>query len=194
MTIGSLADWAARQNISRVAAYKRIASHNIPWVSKGKLDLDDADRIWNDSVNLAKQRGGEAGGLAASDAAQARLFANGEDEDDAPELPFPSNGSSAGNSELRSNLAKLQMQREVYRIRREKLTVEQMEGKLVPLADVRAFEAEMITAVKAHLVLIGSELADDLAATADPVKCRFLVEDRINAALVQLSEWKPSEK
>lgn len=198
MQIGSIADWAERQKISRVAAYKRIAQHNIPWVTKGKIDLDEADRIWAEAMNPAKQRGGIEGGLAAQDAAQARLFGSGADEDDdaeTPQLPFPApNGHGGmGGTEVRQALGRAQLQRELYRIRREKLTVEEMEGKLVPLLDVRAFFAESYAAAKGEILVIGSETCDELATISDPVKIRAIIDDRANKALSWLREWKPKE-
>jgi hypothetical protein len=173
--IGSLADWATRHNISRVAAYKRIKTHNIPWAAPGKLDLDEADRIWAASLNPAKQRGGIAGGELSQD--QPNLFAG---------LP-----ADPERFQTRSDLGKAQLARELLRVKRERLTIDELEGKLVPLDDVRAFEAEVFSAIKGELEVIGEELMDDLAASTSPHECREMVDRRIAGALVRLSNWKP---
>ncbi len=188
MRIGSVQDWAREHDISRQAAYKRIREHGIPFTSPGRLDLDVANQVFEESVNPAKQRGGEAGGAAAVADRQAGLF--GGDDDEAPEASIP---NGPGNGNVRSMLGRAQLQREVLRIRRERMTLEVMEGKLVPLSDVRAWEAQMITTAKSDLVVIGSELCDELAGCSDPIRCRELVDGRVNQALRRLSQWEPTE-
>lgn len=182
MRLGSVEDWAKSQGISRQAAYKRIREHGIPYHSPGRLDMDAADQIWEASVNPAKQRGGVAGGEAAAEVHQSGLFG----DDDGP-------AASPADPAARSVLARVQIQREILRIKREKLTIEQMEGSRVPLADVRAWEAQAFAAVKNALLVIPAELCDELAEETNPARCRELVERRINQALNELAQWEPSE-
>jgi hypothetical protein len=117
-----------------------------------------------------------AGGEASTDS-QPSLF-----------LPSPPDAETFRN---RSELGKAQLARELLRVKRERITIDEMEGKLVPLDDVRAFEAEVFSAIKGELEVIGEELMDDLAATVDAHECRQLVEKRIAGALFRLSQWKP---
>jgi len=178
MRIGSIADWAKEQRISRVAAYKRIKNHGIT-VSRGRLDLDEANRIWQASLNPAKVRGGVAGG------SNNREDYNPPSPDDPADPPVPG---------MRSTMGKLQIQREALRIRRERLVIDALEGKSVSLADVRAWEAQVFTNVKSTLVVIGAELRDDLAVSTDPVECQAMIDRRINAALASLAGYKPEIK
>ncbi len=180
-------DWATEQKISRQAAYKRITEHGIPFASPGRLDLDVANQIWTESMNPAKQRGGEAGGTAAAADRQAGLFGGAEDDDAPADLP-----AGGGNGNVRSMLGRAQLQREILRIKRERMTLEQMEGKLVPLSDVRAWEAQIFTLAKSELVIIGSELCDELAGCSDPIRIRHLIDGRVNQALGRLSQWEPT--
>lgn len=164
-----------------MGAYKRIRAHHIP-VIDGRLNFEEADRIWYASLNPAKVRGGEAGG--SNGKMQPGLFAD-------EELPPPSNGDAAA---ARSTFATIQRTRELLRIKREQITIAALEGKLVSLHDVRQFEGQQISQVKNALLTIGGELRDELAASTDPVECQALVDTRIHQALRLISQWKPQPK
>jgi hypothetical protein len=163
--MGSVKEWADRHKISPVAAYKRIRSVNIP-VVKGRLDLDQADEIWSRNLNPSKQLGGAAAAEAHRENAPAPIESN-----------------------IRG---RLQIQREALRIKREQLTIDQMEGKLVNLAEVRAFEARAFAAIRTSLLAIPGEIRDDLARLEDPVEIEAILRGRINKALRELAEWRPS--
>lgn len=185
--IGPVAEWAKKHDISRVAAYRRLSRHQIPWNRENHtIDFEEADRIWEESRNPAKQRGGAAGGEAARQ--QTALFVEESQRPDEAEADTPAAASE------RSILGRLQIQREALRIRKEKLTVEQLERTLVSVAGVRAFEARVYSLVKSQLLNIGSELQDDLAQETDPARCREMVDARIRKALSNLAAWRPEDE
>jgi len=180
----TVAQWAEEENISRVAAYKRIQDHAIPFVSKGKIDRDIANRIWKESANPAKQRGGEAGG------------SNGQEprETFVEEQPPLFSGIPESPRTPTSAIGKVQLKRELLRIRREELLIAELEGRLVPRDDVREFESQQVAAAKELLLTAGAELRDELAATPSPTRCQELVDKRIHEALSKLSQWRPKKE
>jgi phage terminase Nu1 subunit (DNA packaging protein) len=64
-----------------------------------------------------------------------------------------------------------------------------LEGSLLKRDEVKDAVAGMIASSRAKLLVIGDELADKLASTADPIRCRNLVDDRIALALASLAEY-----
>ena len=65
----------------------------------------------------------------------------------------------------------------------------QKHGELLKADKVREAVSRMILATRAKFLTIGEVLADRLAATGDAVKCRSMVEERINATLSELAEY-----
>lgn len=178
-TFGSVAEWAAKEGISRQAAHKRIREHNIP-LTNGKVNFELADRIWAATMNPIKQRGGVA---AAAAAGQADLFADSPSGPDAPAF-------AAASPALKRSMADVQYARESTRAIRERHLLQREMGEVVPVAQVAQFYGEMFARFSEQLDSIGAEIMDDLAVTADPIECRRLVDEKIEKAKLTLAEWK----
>jgi hypothetical protein len=178
-----VSEWAASQQFSRQNAYKAIRNHGIPFYDgSGNRNPDghfinraEANRIWEQSKNPAKQRGGRAGGEARQDQMSLQV-----EEDDAP-ITEP----------ITSKLGQAQLAYTLIRIKERRLSVDQIESKLVQLASVRRFESEVFAHAKTQLMAIASELRDDLAAETDPRKCEDMLDRRIRRALTNISQWRP---
>jgi hypothetical protein len=191
MELIKVSQWAVEKEFTRQNAYKIVRRHSIPFYdAQGNpdpeghfIDRDEANRIWNASRNDAKARGGQAGGAAR----QEQLNLDPEDADELSQTPAPRSGDA-------SPLGRAQLAHILLRVKEKRLTVDQMEGKLVPLASVRAFEAQAFTEVRNQLLGIGAELRDDLAAETDAVRCQALIDDRISQALTVLAAWTPDQE
>lgn len=189
--MGSVEQWAREHNISRRAAYKRITDHQIP-LRNGKLNFDEADRIWFASFQPSKQRGAVAGGAAAA-------AGRGEQADLFPDYPEEPNGAATQNPELEairgrlptSALGRVQLIRDTAKANFERLRFEREQGKLVSLAEVTRFYSEVFSRVRDELSAVGAEIMDQLADANDPVECREIVDRRIEKALREIREWKP---
>lgn len=175
MSLIRVSEWAAKHNFTRQNAYQIIKRHNIPLSEHThKIDEELADRIWAEAQNPAKRRGGAAGG----EAAQNNLAFEEED------LPVPAvpGGSPLGRAQLADLL---------LRVRHRKLTVDQMEGKLVPLASVRAFEAAVWAEASRQFRVVGVELKDDLFSAENPNEIQQMLDNRIDRILRSMSGWRP---
>jgi phage terminase Nu1 subunit (DNA packaging protein) len=83
---------------------------------------------------------------------------------------------------------------EQWRLTREKADREALdrkreEGSLVKRDEVSTSVSSMISATKTKLRMIPAELCDKLATTKDPIRCRELMERKINEALSELAEY-----
>lgn len=177
MRLGKVSEWAALKGFSRQNAYKIIKRHGIPYHDEAKhlIDMDVADQILEASKNPSKVPGGLAGGAARQD--------QGTIDFDQPEEETAIEVSS------RSKLADADYQFKLLRVQRERLTLGQISRQLVPLAGVRAFYSAIFSMQRTLFLSIGSELQDELAAEADPLRCKQLVDSKIRRALSQLAEW-----
>ena len=165
--LGSIAEWAVRHNISEQGAKARIKVHNIPLAADGKLDFTLADAIWDASSNPKEQ-------------ARKAKAANG------------AGGLVPDPTRPVSELGKVQIERERLRIRDAELDLAEREGRLVALDAVRAYESQMFARIRGELLVIGSELRDDLAGMTDPVRIEEVINTRVKQALSKLAGWKPT--
>jgi hypothetical protein len=176
MRIGSLAQWADEQGISRQAAYKRLREHGVPFLDpathgRGKLDLDHATAVWEASMNPKKQAAGAAGG-------------EGRPPESQQTFTFPADPGE------RSMMGKVQLRREITRAQKEEVLLKRLQGTFVDIAAVRKFESDVLAELREQLTVIGQELGDELAQESDAYRCRQLVEERINRALRQVATYK----
>jgi len=161
--IGSVADWGKTLGLTRQAAFSRVRKHGIPYVAKAKIDFTVANAICEASMNPKEQ----------------------------DRVALSRNGGTAAIERPVSELGKLQMERERIRIKREQAELEELEGKLVQIDEVRAYESAMFAQVRSAMLVIGSELRDDLAALTNPAQIEALINGRVNQALLKLAAWKP---
>jgi hypothetical protein len=190
----SVDEWAARHKITRQAAYKRIKDHQIP-VRNGKLNADEADRIWFASYNPSKQNGGVAGGQAAAEArseAQPTLFETDDKTNGFEQLPDAPEGMRGRLPQ--TALGRVQLARDLARANWERMRLDREQGKLVPINEVTRFYTEMLLRVRDELSSVGAETMNSLADTNDAIECCEIVDRRIEKALRSISEWRPGPK
>jgi hypothetical protein len=88
------------------------------------------------------------------------------------------------------SIAEATRQLEWQRYREKKLKVDREEGKLVEVVAVNAFVAGMILQARDELIRMATEMRDEMAHTADPLKCEELLLTRISSILGKMSEYR----
>jgi len=186
----SVDEWANRHKITRQAAYKRIRDHQIP-IRNGKLNVEEADRIWFASYNPLKQNGGVAGGeaAAASRAEQQGLFDGEEKSIGIEQLPDEPDGMRGRMPQ--TALGRVQLTRDIARAHWENIRLKQAQGKLVDLHEVTRFYTEVFLRLRDEFSQVGSETMDALSNTTDAIECKEIVDRRIEKALRGMTEWRP---
>jgi hypothetical protein len=156
----SVAEWAKREGITRQMAYKRIKAGKVTTLPDGTIDPDAASEQWLQNRDERQVRGKSADAPATAGA-----------------TPKPEG----------TTFSDLQRAEKALKIQRDRLKFRREEGQIVDADDVRRAWADMITRARSVLLAIGGELADRLASESDPIRCRELIERRVNQALSALS-------
>jgi hypothetical protein len=160
---------AARElKISHVALLKAESDGRVPARIGGKFDVELCRAALAANTNPGKSKSARA-------------------QQNRPHDPDTQGIEPSGDT-----LAEASRLHEWEKVRALKLKTDREEGRLVELSVINAFVAGMIMKARDELVRIGAELADSLAQTSDPVKCRALVDDRINQALFNLKTFEPA--
>ena len=168
--------WATQIGISKQAAYKRLKSGKVTLNSRGLISTESAAAQWEANKDARQwQRGAPKQSAKASH-----------------ELRSGESGRRYAPSEDRASLSEAQRAREWLRVKREKLAVELIEGKLVEIAEVEAAWSAMILTARNRLLLLPDKVAPRIAAVSDVLECRAIVEYEIREALTALSEHQPN--
>jgi len=168
--------WAAQIGISKQAAYKRLKSGKVKLNSRGLIDIESAAAQWEANKDVRQwQRGAPKRSARASH-----------------ELRSGESGRTYAPPEDRASFSEAQRAREWLRVKREKLAVEVIEGKLVNVADVEAAWSAMILTARNRLLLLPDKVAPRIAAVSDVQECRAVVDYEIREALTALSEHHPN--
>jgi hypothetical protein len=138
--------------------------------SDGFIDFEEADRIWQASMNPKQQMRG------------ARHVAD---------RAIPGGPQQSPGQVAISTMGMVQLKLALLDLERKGLELQVRKRELVKAADVKAFFGSTLVNARAKLLPIGSELRDKLARTKDPVKCQELVDARIHEALTALAEYRP---
>jgi hypothetical protein len=164
--------WAAQIGISKQAAYKRLKSGKVTLNSRGLIDTESAAAQWEANKDVRQwQRGAPKQSARASH-----------------ELLAGEKGQTYAPPEDRASFSEAQRAREWLRVKREKLAVEVIEGKLVDVAEVEAAWSAMILTARNRLLLLPDKVAPRIAAVSDVQECRAIVDYEIREALTALSE------
>ena len=161
--------WAAQLGISKQAAYKRVKSGKVKLNHRGLIDTESAEALWAANKDTwQEQRGAPKRSTTAS----------------------PQSGGSgrAFTLEGRSSLSEAQRAREWLRVKKEKLTVELLEGRVVEITEVEAEWSALVSAARTRLLLLPDKVAPRLALVSDVLECRAIVEREIREALTALTE------
>lgn len=162
--MGSLitqAEYARQRGVSRAAILKAVKTGRLTLV-KGKVDVATADSQWTERTDQRQTR-------------------TKRTEDRPVEDPGPEQSDGS--------FFEAQRQREWERVKKDRLQRLALEGKLLDAERVRDAVSGMIITVRTKLLVIGDEMADKLASTSDPVRCRELVDGRISHALDELADY-----
>jgi hypothetical protein len=177
----SKAEASRRWGVSKAAVTKYVAK-GMPVRADGRLDWPGVD-IFRRSFNVP-ERSGNFASRAAREPETAAPSATA-----APALAKPSQPEDNGQTD-KSTRAEASRQLEWQRVRSLQLKVDREEGRLVPLDQINAFVAGMILKARDELTRIPLEVRDVLAQESDPIRCGHLIETKIQAALVKLSEYR----
>ncbi len=77
--------------------------------------------------------------------------------------------------------------KDVALARMREIQVQRLEGQLLDRDDVREAGTGMVSKARAVLLAMPGELCDRLAAEADPIRCREMLDKRVREALEKLS-------
>ena len=179
----SKAEASRRWGVSKAAVTKYVAK-GMPVRADGRLDWPEVD-IFRKSYNIPERSGNFASRAAESE----------------PEIAVPSAPAAipvpAKPNQPEDNVrtddgtrAEASRQLEWQRVRSLQLKVDREEGRLVALDQINAFVAGMILKARDELTRIPMEVRDVLAQESDPIRCGHLIETKIQAALVKLSEYR----
>jgi phage terminase Nu1 subunit (DNA packaging protein) len=139
--IGTIAEWAEKHKISRVAAWRRIKKHDIPKLADGKLDFEEADRIWEASVNAIQQQRGQT---------QPKPRRRGN----------PKKAASAGPQ--KGSLSYAQLQHEEAKVVKARLEAAKLEGKLIEIRTVEANWCDIAGRIRDGLMGLPSKICTHL--------------------------------
>jgi hypothetical protein len=165
--------WAAQIGISKQAAYKRLKSGKVKLNSRGLIDTESAAAQWEANKD-------------------ARQWQRGASARASHELRSGESGRTYAPPEDRASFSEAQRAREWLRVKREKLAVELIEGKLVAVVEVEAAWSAMILTARNRLLLLPDKVAPRIAAVSDVQECRAIVDREIREALTALSEHQPN--
>src|SRR5260370_7517978 len=130
--------WAAQIGISKQAAYKRLKSGKVKLNSRGLIDSESAAAQWEANKDVRQwQRGAPKQSARASH-----------------ELRSVESGRTYAPPEDRASFSEAQRAREWLRVKREKLAVELIEGKLVAVAEVGSPSSAIILTAPNPLPLL----------------------------------------
>ena len=138
----SVAKWGELQGISRQAAHKRVERGKVQLNANGKIDVDDADAQWEHNHDARQVLRGAGNKKKAQEPAQE------------PEKK-PSDPRS---------LVEAQRAEAWLRVKRAKLQVDQVEGRLIDANEVRQANLERAIAEREALLNWPAHLAPNLAA------------------------------
>ena len=190
----SIRQYAAERGVSHTAVQKRIKHGKIRLVD-GKIDPALADAEWEQNRDARQQqRGAHSTGRQRLEPTKPAPSVAPREEAPAREMPSP---VRAAHEEVRrakaaGSLPAYQTAREATKLAREYQAMRREERELLPRAEVVALLGEMVITAKTNLRGIGSKLAPDLAAETEAAKCQAMVDAEIDAALTEISRWKPA--
>src|SRR5688572_13798077 len=99
-------------------------------------------------------------------------------------IRFLQNAQRGGGGQ---ELAKIKLRKEEAKTRLVELEVRQMEGELVPVADVHKAWTDISSHLRAKLLAIPSKMAPELASIGDVNETQSLLKKQITEALRELS-------
>jgi hypothetical protein len=82
---------------------------------------------------------------------------------------------------------------EIAKAEKAALEAALLRGLLVKNEDVKAVVGKMISTVRQKFLTIGHKLAPALAVETDTLTCQALIDDAVNEALQELTEWRPQQ-
>jgi hypothetical protein len=179
----SKAEAARRWGVSKAAVTKYVAK-GMPVREDGRLDWPAVDHFRR-SYNVPERSGNFASRAAESEPGTGAQSTPGPVP--VPAIPIPSEDNGRADEGTRAEASR---QLEWQRVRSLQLKVDREEGRLVALDQVNAFVAGMILKARDELTRIPLEVRDVLAQETDPIRCGQLIETKIQAALVKLSEYR----
>lgn len=178
----SVVEWARREGISKVAAYKRINTGKVRRLPDGTIDPEQAAADWAKNKDAVR----------ALQAGRHRVPKVDPEPTSPPPpvampVPAPVTPSKTAEGQVGTSFSDLQRAEKALKIKRDQLKFRREESKVVDIDEVRRAWSDMILRARNVLLPIGGELADVLASETDPLRCRELIDRRIFQSLSILS-------
>jgi len=166
----------AQLGVSHTAVNYAARRGRIPRLPDGTFDLDQVKAAWVANADVDQRRRGVKHTAKAEKQPHRKPAAKVGDI-----IPVtPGDGTLAG----------VQLQRDLIRVKKEQIELDEMEGKLIRVEDVREAWSKVISAAKTRLLAIGNKLGPHLAVEDRPAVCQQMVSDEINAALSELAQYR----
>jgi hypothetical protein len=178
------AEYAKHRGCSAVAVHKAVKAGRISLID-GKIDPAVADIQWKNNTRSRIM----TGRVAASEPAAPELPLAAEPADGEPAEPGGDGGGvEDGRGSLDPQYEKSRSSREEAENRRAWLRLQEEEGQLVRIDQVRAELAAKLAPVREGLLQIPARLAPLLAPQSDPGRIQTLLEVEIHQVLAPLSK------
>lgn len=185
----SVRAYARHRGVSHVAVLQAIRSQRISRRPDGKIDQEQADRDWRRHTDPTKPRNAVTGRpRARRDLGSPPLPMGAEPGAEAG----PGNGRGPGHADpeqaslLRGYFAARAMG-ENFRARRAKLELEELEGRLVDVDELRAAAFQASRRPREILRAMGATLAPRLAPLSDVGAIAKLIDGEVQRALEELA-------
>lgn len=160
MTI-SVKDWAGKNEVSLITAYKRIKSLGIAMVPRVGIDEDEANSKLAAHCN---QRKGKPATKAAIDAAHEAV------------RPI-------------EELNEARTRRESAKADQARVEADLALGSVILIADVMKVWGNLISPAKTKLMGMGAKLAPMMAVESDAAACKVLIDAAVREALAEMAEY-----
>jgi hypothetical protein len=168
-------EYARLRGISHTAVQRAIKAGRITAV-KGKIDPEEADRLWQQNTDQSKPLN--------------RITGNPKQKGTPGEPPEP---MDLGGSETisgpssASGYAKARAARELYQAQLAKLELDRRRGELVSADEVRLAAFQLARKTRDQLLALPERVASILAAVDDPDQVRQILDDEIERICLELS-------
>ena len=184
----TIAEGGRREGISKQRAYMRAKTGKVTVGKDGLVDPVQATKEWNEKRDLKQSMRGAYSGKKRPDvpsAAEVLPTAGADPETDAL-LKGPLQ-SKHGRS-----LADAQLAREFLRLKKEKLHLDLMEGKLIDANDVRKAINERVTVEREWLLNLPARIASNMAAAlgVEERPVQYMLDKEIRTFLAERATHK----
>jgi len=156
---------------TREAVSQAVQAGRIPTFRNGQIDPDVADAAW--AKNTKSNPHADATRAAAA----------------APPPPARPQPRESADGPRPGTISHATLVLETARAREAGLRVQKLEGQVLLKRDVEQTWSQVVTSLRARLLLVPDDVAARVAASGDTLECRQIVDGSIREALTALSDY-----